>query len=156
VVGEAASAQLDAFEVLLGDWVGHAQGGTIKLSNVRWDDSGAFVLADVSFFAPEIDPSRTSLRVGWDPVRKSIVSWAFDSKGGLNEGVWTKIGKQWIIKWNGYTADAELTSSTHVITPIDDLSFRWAIVNKVVGDELIPDSAIVFARPPAAPSVSAK
>ncbi len=155
-VAEQAGAQLEAVSALVGDWIGRSDGGTVKINNLNWDESGAFLVGTVEFLSPDIEPTRSDLRIGWDSLRKSIVSWAFGSEGGYNHGCWTKIDKEWIIKWNGYTADGELTSSTNVISPIDEVSFRWTVMDKVIGNELIPDSVAVFARQPPAPSVSAK
>jgi hypothetical protein len=77
--------------------------------------------------------------VGWDPARKQIRSWVFDSDGGFAEGRWAKNGNRWSIITTGTLSDGGKASSVNVITRVDDNQFKWKSLNRTAGGELLPN-----------------
>ena len=60
------------------------------LTSYRWTDNHRFILGQ---FTVQIGgkPAMTgSQRIGWDPLKKTIRSWVFDSEGGFAEGLWSR------------------------------------------------------------------
>jgi hypothetical protein len=85
--------------------------------------------------------------IGWDPAKKQIRSWAFDSDGGLNQGIWQKVGQQWTVQTTATLPDGRPASSTSIMKPSDENQFTWQQVNRVVAGELLPNiGEIVIVR----------
>jgi hypothetical protein len=71
----------------------------------------------------------------------------FDSDGGFNEGTWKKVDGQWTVQTTATLPDGRRASSTSVMKPLDDNSFAWQQVNRVVDGELLPNiDEIVIVR----------
>jgi len=65
------------------------------VTTYKWADDKRFILSD---FTVQVggNPAMTgSQRIGWDPLRKQIRSWVFDSQGGFAEGLWAREGNRW-------------------------------------------------------------
>ena len=77
--------------------------------------------------------------VGWDAARKEIRSWVFDSEGGFAEGEWSPVGDRWLVKTTATLPDGVTASSTSVFQSLDDNSFSWQKVNRVVDGEILPN-----------------
>ena len=77
--------------------------------------------------------------VAWDPVAQQIRSWVFDSDGGFGEGTWSQKGNAWHVQLVGTLADGGTSSSVNIITHIDNNTFTWQSVNRVVDGELLPN-----------------
>jgi hypothetical protein len=91
-------------------------------------------------------------RIGWDPLAKKIRSWVFDSEGGFGEGVWTRDGKQWIVKRTGVTRDGKIASATTIITRTSKHRMTWQQRDRIVGGEKTPDTGkIQITRKPPSP-----
>jgi uncharacterized protein (TIGR02246 family) len=77
--------------------------------------------------------------IGWDPVAKQIRSWVFDSDGGYGEGVWTHKEDKWFSQNSGTLPDGSKTSSTNIVTYLDDNSYKWESVNREIDGQLQPN-----------------
>lgn len=158
---EAASEQLTAHDHLqqlawmVGDWMDENPEAIIK-SSCDWDASGNYLLHE---FAVQISGGMNasgSIRIGWDPLTRQIKSWVFDADSGYAEGLWTRIGDEWIVHVRGVNADGEATSAISVYRYIDDETFSWRSYDRTVGGEPqddIPEN--VIKRHPPAPEVEA-
>ena len=67
-------------------------------------------------------------RIGWDPAGGQIKSWEFDSEGGPGEGLWARLGDQWIVKATGVLQNGRTATATHIITRGDPSTCRWRTV----------------------------
>ena len=77
--------------------------------------------------------------VGWDPAAGTIRSWMFDSDGGFGEGVWSKKGNSWIVKFSQVLPDGRKASATNIYTIVDDNTFTWKSVGREVDGEFLPN-----------------
>ena len=68
-------------------------------------------------------------RIGWDPAGGQIKSWEFDSEGGHGQGLWARLGDQWMVKATGVLQDGRTATATHVITRDDPSTCRWRTVS---------------------------
>lgn len=142
---------------LTGEWVDEDDEGVAHTSG-RWADGHAYILRDFTVRLQGLPPSHGTQRIGWDPVRQTVRSWAFDSEGGYTESTWTHVGPdRWIIKSNGFLRDGRATSSTNTLTRLSPDAFLWASADRVLGDEELSEveEVLVVRRPPA-PTIGKK
>lgn len=145
--GHAALAELDW---MIGEWVDESEHGVVQTTCKRSED-GHFLLREFSMKARGAIITQGSQRVGWDPVRKQLRSWVFDSEGGFNEGFWTRTGPdRWVIRTNGYLRDGDIVAATNLVTRVSRDSFRWGSADRVVGDASFDDveEILVVRKPP--------
>ena len=72
------------------------------------------------------------------PGAHQIKSWEFDSEGGNGEGLWARLGNQWVVKATAVLQDGRTATATHIITPQDASTCRWRTTERTVGSEVIP------------------
>lgn len=142
--------QLKQLEGLVGEWVDESPDALV-LTSYRWDDNHRFILGQ---FTVQIKgkPAMTGThRIGWDPLNKTIRSWAFDSEGGFAEGGWTRDGDKWVSKLTGVTRGGKPASASHIMTPVDKSRMTLQTIDRVIGGEKLPDGEkiLVVRRPPA-------
>ena len=96
-------------------------------------------------------------RIGWDPARKKIRSWTFDSHGGFFSGLWTKHDKQWLLNSAGVTADGETVTATSAYTLHDAEMVTWQYRNLIVAGDVREDmEPITMVKRPPPPTRSNK
>ena len=87
---------LKDLEWMVGSWVDQEGGQTVR-TECQWTRNRNFLRRSFTVsLGDRIDLSGMQF-VGWDPARKQIRSWVFDSDGGIAEGVWTRSGDRWIV-----------------------------------------------------------
>jgi uncharacterized protein (TIGR02246 family) len=138
--------QLKDLEWMIGDWVDQAGKGVVA-SECHWARNNNFIIRSFTVsVGMSIDMAGMQI-IGWDPARKQIRSWVFDSDGGFNEGTWQKVDGQWTVQTTATLPDGRRASSTSVMKPVDDNSFAGHQVNRVVDGELLPNiDEIVIVR----------
>lgn len=143
-----ARDQLQTLEWLVGHWVDESPDGRVE-TTCRWSDDGNYLLQDYVVKARRGAVNRGTQRIAWDPLRRTIRSWAFDHSGAFTEATWTPVENGWVLKAEGVTPDGHGVSVTRVVTPISADSFQIDSTSLVVGRELVPDSSVrVVRRPP--------
>lgn len=137
---------LKPLEWMVGTWVDSESGDVVKTS-CQWSRNNNYL---VRTFTASVDDriNLTGMQfVGWDPARKQIRSWVFDSDGGFAEGVWTNKGKRWSIQTKATLPDGKLASSTTILEPLSDDSCSWQKVGRVVDGEILPNiEAVTIVR----------
>jgi uncharacterized protein (TIGR02246 family) len=129
---------LKGLEWMVGDWVDQAGDVTIK-TECQWTRSKNFLNRSFTVSADgQIDMAGMQV-VGWDPAAKVIRSWVFDSEGGFAEGVWRQKGESWIVRSKATMPDGKKGSSASLFRPIDENSFGWQRVSRVVNGEILPN-----------------
>lgn len=145
----AASDRLAELAWLVGDWIDQSEDATVETS-VNWSKNKAFLTYTFKVATSNVDELEGTQVVGWDPRSKTIRSWMFDSDGGFGEGVWSREGNQWTVKFNQVLADGSTASSTNVYTFLDDDTFTWASIGREVDGEQLPNvEPVTLARKPA-------
>jgi uncharacterized protein (TIGR02246 family) len=141
--------QLKQLEGLIGDWIDESPDALV-ITSYHWTDNHRFILGTFTVQTGGKPAMTGTIRIGWDPLKKIIRSWVFDSEGGLGEGVWTLDDKKWTVKATGVTRDGKPASSTRVITPINKHRLMVQTVACTVGDKKMPDGQklIMVRRPP--------
>ena len=111
----------------------------LVITSYQWSDNRRFILSE---FKVQIGgrPAMTGTqRIGWDPHARQLRSWTFDSEGGFAEGVWSRNGKQWIVKSTGVTRDGKTASATNVRTRVTKDRMTWQSRDRVIGGEVMPN-----------------
>ena len=123
---------------MIDEWVD--QDGDTKIeTSCQWTSNGNFMTRSFTVSnngAVELEGTQV---IGWDPKRKQIRSWVFDSDGGFGEGTWTRSKDQWTVKNKFQMADGRQGKSTNKFTYVDAYTFQWESTNRSVGEESLPD-----------------
>ncbi len=130
--------ELEQLAWLVGDWADEAEDAT-TYSRWQWTRNGRFLTNN---FGVSIDGQMAlegTQVVGWDPDAQRIRSWVFDSEGGFGEGVWLRVGDQWIVKTKSTLADGSHATATSVYAPTDENAFSWKSVDRQIDGEPLDD-----------------
>ena len=143
--------QLKQLEWMIGDWVDESPDAVV-ITSYRWTDNQCYILGEFKVQTGGRPLMTGTHRIGWDPVAKTIRSWAFDSEGGFSEGIWSRDGNQWIVKMSGVTRDGKIASATNITTRVSKHRMTWQSRDRIIGGEKMPDiEEIPIARKPPAP-----
>jgi len=145
----AAENELKQLSWLIGSWVDESP-AAMTLTTYRWADNRRSIKCDFQIQVEGRTAMTGTQEIRWDPAVQKLHCWVFDSEGGFVEGLWTRNGKQWIIKMIGTTRDGKPASSTNIITQIGKDRMTWQSRDRVIGDEMrsnIPEISIVR-KPP--------
>lgn len=137
---------------LVGDWVDESPDGRTAIT-FRWSDDGSFLLGDYEITGTDGSGSRSTQRIGWDPVNGQLRSWTFDSDGGFSVGEWNAVEEGWAVKSEATMPDGTTGSATMTISPKDADHFVVRATDRIVGGVEQPDFEITIARRPPAPGV---
>jgi hypothetical protein len=104
-----------------------------------WSMNNRFILR--SFIMHDKDGSELKITevVGWDPAKKTIRSWVFDTDGGFAQNTWSNRGDDWIISARGTLPDGGIASAVNIIHRADANTFTWSSTNRDVDGEMLPD-----------------
>jgi uncharacterized protein (TIGR02246 family) len=150
-VSDDAAALADLAEVLVGEWSSNKNSVRTDLA-IGWDSSGNVLIGDLLTQTPDTDPQPGSLRISWNPAKKSIVSWMFDASGGAIQATWIPTEDGWLIRSEGTTGDGETFSATQELMPVGPNAFVWSATDRIVDGELMPDNEARFVRPAPEPA----
>jgi len=126
--------ELAQLEWLLGDWVDEAEDATVSTS-WQWAKNERFLTGNFSVSVDDQVEMEGTQVIGWDPVAGQIRSWVFDSEGGFGEGVWRRVGGDWIVDSTTTLSDGSQGSATNIYTPVDDNTFVWKSVDREIDGE---------------------
>lgn len=146
---ETAHAQLQSLGWLVGHWVDESADGRVE-TTCDWSDDGNYLLQDYVVKTARGELHGTQ-RIGWDGLRQTIRSWAFDRSGAFTEAFWTPTDSGWVLKVEGVTPDGRSASGTRVVTMLNRDAFQIDSTSVIVGNELLPDTSIRVVRQPPKP-----
>ncbi len=130
--------QLKDLEWLVGDWIDREGGEAVK-TECQWTRNRNFLTrAFTVSIEDRIDMAGMQV-IGWDAARQQIRSWVFDSQGGFVEGEWKQSGDRWIVRSRATLSDGKTGSFTSILRPLDENSFGWQKVNRIVDGEILPN-----------------
>jgi uncharacterized protein (TIGR02246 family) len=135
---EEEPEELSQLAWMVGEWVDEDENATVRTS-CDWAKNKHFLTSNFTVSVHgQIDFEGTQV-IGWDPVAGRIRSWLFDSDGGFGEGVWQRVGDEWIVETTSTMSDGSQGSAKNVYKPVDENSFKWKSVDREVDDEQQPD-----------------
>jgi uncharacterized protein (TIGR02246 family) len=142
--------RLQSLGWLVGDWIDESSEAVV-FTTCRWSPDKNFLLQDIQVTTAGKPTMMVYQRIGWDPLRKCVRSWNFDSEGGYGEGTWARTEDGWMIKVNGVRSDGSTATSTNTVTQDGKDAYVWRSADRViagaVGD---PVEVRVVRKPPQA------
>jgi uncharacterized protein (TIGR02246 family) len=134
----ASYEHLKELEWLIGDWVDSDETATVETS-YQWARDKSFITASFAVNVQgRLDLQGTQV-IGWDPVKNTIRSWVFDSKGGFGEGVWTKQGSRWQVKASSVLSSGKKASAINIFTYVDANTMTFQSIGREVDGEPLPN-----------------
>ena len=132
---DAAGQLADLANQLKGDWTCQKDGVRLDLA-FGWDDSGKFLSGEMLATTSDTKSLTTTIRIGWDAAKKTIVWWTFDDGGGFGKGDWTQLDDDsWLIRTEGTSADGERISATQSLKFDGKDAFLWNSHDRLVDGE---------------------
>lgn len=129
---------LKDLEWMIGDWIDQDDESAV-VTKCHWARNDNHIVRSFTVsIGDRLDMAGVQI-IGWDPARKQIRSWVFDSDGGFTEGTWKKIDNRWTVQNTATLPDGTRASSTSIMKPVDKDSFTWQQIDRVVGSDLLPD-----------------
>lgn len=144
---ETAHEQLKALEWLVGQWVDESREGRVETS-CEWSEDGNYLLQNYVVKTGRGAVMQGTQRIGWDPLRHTIRSWAFDESGAFTEAIWTLVDEEWIVKAEGVTPDGRGVSATRFVRLVNEDAYQIDSTGLVMGQEMLPDSSVRVVRHP--------
>ena len=137
-VAESNYEKLKDLEWMIGHWVDDSNSARVD-TLCRWSKNQNFIVRTFTVSVSDrIDTSGVQI-VGWDPTKKQIRSWVFDSSGGFGEGLWTKKGRSWHVHALDTAPDGQKATSVNIMTMIDNDKFTWQAVDRHRGGQMLPN-----------------
>lgn len=130
--------QLKDLAWLIGTWEDSDDNITILFDN-QWDKYKNFIVQHFQMKILGQDDIEGKQIIAWDPVKKVIRSWVFDSDGGFGEGTWERGDKSWYAPMLFTLGDGRIGSSINIYTPVDDHSYTFASIEREIDGEILPD-----------------
>ncbi len=116
IAGSASALQmLGDLQWLVGAWQDESDGITVETS-CKWSPNDAFLIRSFVMARDGEVASQGTQVIGWDARQNHIRSWTFDSDGSFGEGIWSRNGKDWLVKSSQTLADGGSASGTYVIS----------------------------------------
>ncbi len=137
--------QLKELEWIIGEWVDQAGNDTIRIE-CKWTKNRNYISRAYTVnVGDQIDSSGLQI-IGWDPKLERIRSWLFDSNGGFVEGTWIQKGDRWFVQSVATLTEGTAGSFTSIFRPLDQDTYSWQKVHRIVGGEILPniDEVIVL------------
>lgn len=129
---------LKELEWIIGSWTDRNESGNVQ-TTCKWTKNKNFIIRYFTAQTQSLNDLSGMQIIGWDPARKQIRSWVFDSDGGFSEGRWTKKKDRWYVMLTGTLPDGRKSSSTNVFKLIDENQYKWQSVDRMVDGELQPN-----------------
>ncbi len=135
---------------IVGDWVDENPEGRTEIS-FRWSEDGNFLIGDYTMSAAGAGESKSTQRIGWDPVNGQVRSWTFDDDGGFTEGRWIGTDEGWMVFSEATLPDGTTGSATLLIAVKDADHLIVRGTDRFIGDVEEPDFEMTIARKPPQP-----
>jgi uncharacterized protein (TIGR02246 family) len=84
-----------------------------------------------------------TMRIWVDPQNGQLRSAHFDDDGGFGQSLWLRDGNRWALDAIGVLADGSETASVNILGRINKDAFTWQSLDRVVGDEELPNTVPV-------------
>ena len=132
-----ASSQLEALKWLIGNWENNDAAQTVE-TKVEWAGDKNFLVRTFKLKGAEESETDGWEIVGWDPDRRQIRSWIFDSNGGFGESSWSYDSGNWSIRASNELPDGSRSTAENVLTKVNDNKFTWESQNRTLDGEPQP------------------
>jgi ketosteroid isomerase-like protein len=125
---------------LLGSWKAERDGGSVRL-NADWTPNKNFIRCEYAVSKPNQLPTIDIQIIGWDPRKRQIVSWSFDSSGGFGSASWYRENSKWVVDSTAVERDGSTSRAINVLEPTGTNGFTWQSVNRSVDGIALGETA---------------
>jgi hypothetical protein len=130
--------ELKKLDWLIGQWIDQDEEAELSL-DYNWDENENFITNQFTIRTKETKILTGKQIIGWDPDKKTIRSWVFDSDGGFGQGMWLQKGEKWIVEAAYTLSNGESASAINVYTKIDKDSYSFESTGRSIDGEILPD-----------------
>ncbi len=136
--------RLQELNWLIGEWSAEKPDATAHMI-VEWAPSRKFITSKCTIGRTGAQPQVDTQVIGWDPQRKTIISWHFDSNGGFGSGTWSKQPNEnkWAADVAGVGADGSNTMASNVFTIKTPDEFVWQSVHRSLDGAAVADTEAI-------------
>ena len=127
---------------LIGQWKSTSGGGAEIQTTYAWEPGKKFIRVQFTLTEKELALSGTQM-IGLDPATGLIHSWTFEANGGIGEADWSRDGDHWVLDAAGTLADGTTLRETNVLRRINEETFTWQSIDRLLNDEELADLAPV-------------
>lgn len=121
---------------LIGEWKSVSGAGAEIHTTYAWAPGKKFIQMRFTLKEKELAVGGTQV-IGVDPATGAIHSWTFEANGGIGEADWHRDGDHWVLDAGGTLADGGTLTETNVLRRVNDDTFTWQSVNRLLdGAEL--------------------
>ncbi len=124
---------------LIGTWVAEEYGSK-TVSVCSWVANKSFVQRTYTVTAPDQTTTSGIQMIGFNPQGRHLQSWNFSPDGGHAVGTWWPRENGWMAQMQGMSADGRTSSSTVLLTRLDDNAYVWQSNNRIVDGQSLPDT----------------
>jgi uncharacterized protein (TIGR02246 family) len=143
--------RLKELEWLVGEWVNESSESVVR-TVCRWSDDKNYLIRDFTVSIQGKPRVNGVQRITWDPSKRQIRSWIFDTDGGFSEDYWSRIDDRWTMKSHGVHASGKAFTATMTITHVGPNRLIWATSDRTVGADTLPDNyEFTMVRQPPSP-----
>jgi uncharacterized protein (TIGR02246 family) len=141
--GTSNARNLASLDWLVGEWKADLGDGKTYRMSCQWMPEKSFLSRTFSATEGDRTLSSGTQIIGWSPLIGGVVSWTFDSSGGVGHEMWEDHGNRWRIDASSLLADGQTSLATNLMNKIDDNTFTWRSVERSLNEKLLPDTAEV-------------
>jgi uncharacterized protein (TIGR02246 family) len=132
----ATNVTLKSMEWLIGDWAAKGDAGEVKIT-YTWDENKTFINGKYTITKDGKTVSSGMQILGRNP-EGGLRSWAFDSSGITNEGLWAKDGTRWVSEVTAVLPNASEMTSLNIIVTLGPDAFTWQTTDRAVNGVPLP------------------
>ncbi len=135
-------SQLQQLDWMIGNWSTDKSDSSADLK-VEWSPQGKkFITSKYSLNKNGKSPQIDSHVIGWDPQRRSIVSWHFDSNGGFGTGIWSKQPNEntWTVQFTGVGGDGSNMGASNTFSQKSSDEFVWQSTHRSLDGVAVADT----------------
>ena len=130
--------QLKDLEWMIGEWVDQDEDATVE-TVCQWTKNRNFITRSFKVALSDGSKIEGTQVIGWDPLRKTIRSWVFDSEGGFGVGIWSRNGNQWTVRLLQVLHDGTTASAINILTYVDENTLTFKSTGREIDGQLQPN-----------------
>jgi hypothetical protein len=112
----------------------------------RWNSTKTFLHRDMSISADGKPVLSGTQEIGRDPLTDAIKSWAFNSDGSHNEGVWNLEGNSWMVLTAGVSPEGQEFSNRQTFKFLDKDTLVWKMKDANLAGQSFPNLEFTLKR----------
>ncbi|MBS1952643.1 MAG: hypothetical protein JST89_00510 [Cyanobacteria bacterium SZAS-4] len=141
-------SRLQQLDWLIGTWSTDKSDSSAEMK-VEWSPQGKkFITSKYTLNKTGKSPQIDSHVIGWDPQRRCIVSWHFDSNGGFGTGIWSKQPNEntWKVDFTGVAGDGSNMTANNTFSQKSTDEFVWQSTHRSLDGVAIADTDPITVR----------